>query len=183
MTDSDYADWQLEVANGDTVRGYSEWCEAKAEADRFCSRAPRTDVTDMIPDQAVFLAYSGDAGEAWAAEFERMMHAGYNGVITVRSDDGADSTYPFHPLEVALDIGDERYRGACFVVRGLAYDAAGAAPGEDPDVLCGMVPQEMWDADGLEGLADALACPGVSLVEYPVGYGNGHSYVVGFYAY
>lgn len=26
-------DWQYEVANGDTRRGYDDWCRAKAEAD------------------------------------------------------------------------------------------------------------------------------------------------------
>lgn len=28
-----FADWQYEVANGDTTRGYTDWCEAQAEAE------------------------------------------------------------------------------------------------------------------------------------------------------
>ncbi|MCD6056507.1 MAG: hypothetical protein K0Q89_37 [Thermomicrobiales bacterium] len=37
MTEHDdytLADWQYEVANGDTVLGYTEWVEHKLEADR-----------------------------------------------------------------------------------------------------------------------------------------------------
>ena len=31
-----YEDWRHEVANGDTLRGYREWVEAREEADLFC---------------------------------------------------------------------------------------------------------------------------------------------------